>query len=118
MKHLVEFPLDEGGSIIVEIDEAETAGTIRAGRGEIVEKAKETLEDALNKVLPATKSVVNKLRSMDHSPDEIEVTFGINLSTTVGAFIASTKGQANFDITIRWSGKAKDATSQATEATS
>ncbi len=32
MKHLVEFPLEEGGSIVVEIDEPETGGTVRAGR--------------------------------------------------------------------------------------
>ena len=29
MKHLVEFPLEEGGSIVVEIDEPETGGTVR-----------------------------------------------------------------------------------------
>ncbi len=31
MKHLVEFSLEKGGSILVEIDEPETGGTVRAG---------------------------------------------------------------------------------------
>ncbi len=66
MKRLVEFPLEEGGSIVVEIDEPETGGTVRAGRGETIEKARETLEDALNKVLPATKRVVEKLSTAYH----------------------------------------------------
>lgn len=74
MKRLVEFPLEEGGSIVVEIDEPETGGTVRAGREDKIERARETFEEALNKVLPATKKVVGKLRNMESRPDEIEVT--------------------------------------------
>src|SRR5579863_8464525 len=108
MKHLVEFPLEEGGNIVIEIDEPETGGTVRAGREDQIEKAKETFEDALNKVLPATKTVVEKLRNMTSRPDEIEVTFGINLSTMAGAFIASASAGANFGVTVRWVGKAEE----------
>src|SRR5216683_1140874 len=110
MKRLVAFPLEEGGSIVIEIDEPETGGTVRAGREGTIEKAKETFEEALNKVLPATKTVVEKLRSMTSKPDEIEVTFGVNLSTTAGAFIASANAGANFGVTVRWTGKAEETT--------
>src|SRR2546421_12955816 len=102
MKHLVEFSLEEGGSIVVEIDESETGGTVRAGREDKIEKAREPFEEALNKVLPATKTVAEKLRSMTNRPDEIEVTFGVNLSTMVGAFIAAASAEANFGVTVRW----------------
>ena len=112
MKHLVEFPLEEGGSVVVEIDESETGGTVRAGREDKIEKARETFEDALNKVLPATKSVVEKLRDMESRPDEIEVTFGVNLSTMAGAVIASASTAANFGVTVRWTGKEKETTPQ------
>ncbi len=111
MKRLVEFPLDEGGSIVVQIDELETEGTVRAGREDKIEKARETFENALNKVLPATKTVVEKLRSMASRPEEIEVTFGVNLSTMAGAFIASASAEANFGVTVRWTGKNREATS-------
>src|SRR5260370_25398649 len=102
MKRLVEFPLEEGGSIVVEVDEPETGGTVRAGREDKIEKARETFEDALNKVLPATKTVVEKLRGMTSKPDEIEVTFDVNLSTMAGAFIASASAAAEFGVTVRW----------------
>ena len=108
MKRLVEFPLDEGGSILVQIDEPDTGGTVRAGRDEIIEKARETLEEALNRVLPAAKSVVEKLQSMTSKPDEIEVNFGINLSTQAGAFIASTTAAANFGVTVHWTKASKE----------
>ena len=48
MKRLVEFPLEEGGSIVIEIDEPEMGGTVRAGREDKIEKARETFEEALN----------------------------------------------------------------------
>ena len=110
MKHLVEFPLEEGGSIVVEIDEPETGGTVRAGREDKIEQARETFEDALNKVLPATKTVVEKVRAMASKPDEIEVTFGVNLNTTVGAVIASATAAANFGMTVRWTGTHNETT--------
>src|SRR5215471_18372242 len=102
MKHLVEFPLEDGGSIVVEIDEPETGGTVRAGREDKIEKGRETFEDTLNKVLPVTKTVVKKLRDMESRPDEIEVTFGVNLSTMAGAVIASASAAANFSVTMHW----------------
>jgi len=108
MKHLVEFPLEDGSSIVVEVDEPETAGTVRASRGDTLAKAKETLEEAFDKVLPVTKSVVQKLRSVGNRPDEIEVAFGVKLTTTAGAVIASAAAEANFDVTLRWTGNAKD----------
>ena len=110
MKRLVEFPLEEGGSIVVQIDEPETGGTIRAGRDETIEKVKDTFEEALNRVLPAAKSVVEKLRSMESRPDEIEINFGIKLSTQAGAFIASTTAEANFGVTVHWTKGSKEKT--------
>lgn len=110
MKHLVEYRLEDGSSIVVEIDEPETGGTTRAARGDKIEKAKETFEEALDKVLPATKNIIAKLRSMGSKPDEIEVTFGINMSTVAGAVIASASIGGNFGITLHWTEKAKDGT--------
>jgi Trypsin-co-occurring domain 1 len=110
MKRLVEFPLEEGGSILVQVDEPESGGTVRAGREEAIERAKETFEEALHRVLPAATNVVVKLRSMSSKPDEIEVNFGINLSTRAGAFIASAAAEANFGVTVRWNRSSKETT--------
>jgi len=108
MKHLVEFPLEEGGSIVVMVDEPEGEGTVRAGRGDTIAKAKETLEEALNKILPVTKHAIEKLHSLASRPDEVEVTFGICLSTMAGAIIASASTEANFGVTVRWTGKKEE----------
>lgn len=115
VKRLVEFPLQDGGSIIVQIDELEVGGTVRAARGDVIEKARETLEDALNRVIPATKSVVAQLKSI--RPDEIEVNFGITLSMQAGAFITA-GSDANFGVTVRWTGNTEQAQTASTEAKS
>jgi Trypsin-co-occurring domain 1 len=115
MKRLVEFPLEEGGSVVVQIDEPDTGGTVRAARGDAIEQAKETLEDALNKVLPAARSVVEKLENM--RPNEIEVTFGISLSFKAGAFI-TTGTDANFGVTVRWTGNPDKAQTSSPEGKS
>lgn len=102
MKHLVAFPLKGGGNMIVEVDEPESEGTVRAGRGDVIARAKETLEEALSNIMPATREVAEHLRSAGNRPDEIEITFGIKLNTAAGAIIASASAEANFNVTVRW----------------
>ena len=105
MKQLIEFPLQDGSSIIVEVEQPE-GGVVRAGRpGEVVAKAKETLEDALDKIQPAAQSIIAKLRGLHDAPDEIGVEFGIKLSAEAGAFIASAGVEANYKVTLKWSNK-------------
>lgn len=108
MKYLVEYPLEGGGSVVVEVEEPETEGTVRAGRGDIIVKAKETLEDAFGHVLPVTQSIVEKLRTIGHKPDEIEINFGVKLTTKAGAVIACAGGEANFDVKVSWTGKKEE----------
>src|SRR6266581_5220228 len=104
MKRLLEFRLDDDGTIIVEVDEPETGGTTRASRrpGEIAEEAKETFEQALSKIRPATEKVITTLRGLAHKPDEIEMEFGFNMSAAAGVVIASASTGANYKVTLRW----------------
>ena len=109
MKHFVEFRLEDGGTIIIEVDESETGGTVRASRrsGEIVEEAKETFEQALSKIRPATEKVITTLRGLAQKPDEIEMEFGFSLNAAAGVVIASASTQANYKVTLRWKGEEK-----------
>ena len=66
MKRLIEFPLEEGGSIVVEVDEpAPEGGVVRAARpGEVAEKARETFDAALERIKPVAGTVIAKLRGL------------------------------------------------------
>jgi len=62
MKQLVEYELEDGGTILVEVDLPE-AGIERAGRGDQIVKAKERFGDALEQIKPVAQSVFSKLAS-------------------------------------------------------
>jgi len=105
MKRLVEFPLDQGGSVLVEVDEP-SAGPVTRGRGKdssaLAEEANKTFEDATAAVTPAARSLIARLRSIDNPPDEVGIVFGAQLSAQTGAFIASVAAQANFTVSMTW----------------
>ena len=106
MKRLIEFPLQDGSSMIVEVDEPMSEGVVKAARpGEVVARAKETFEDALDKIKPAAQSIITKLRGLHDEPDEIGVEFGIKLSAEAGAFVASAGVEANYKVTLKWTKK-------------
>jgi len=105
MKHVVEYASDQGGSVLVEVDEA-SAGPVMRGSGtdrfSLVEKADRTFEDATATVTPAARSLIARLRSIDDPPDEVGIVFGVQLSAQTGAFVASIAAQANFTVSMTW----------------
>jgi hypothetical protein len=105
VKRLVEFPLEQGGSVLVEVDGA-PAGPVTRGLGKdrsaLVEEADKTFEDATAAVTPAAQSLIARLRAMDDAPDEVAVQFGVQLSAQTGAFIASVAAEANFTVSMTW----------------
>jgi len=104
MKRLVEFPLEDGGSIWVEVEAPEEAGMVKAGRGVkgVSERARQTFEEALEKVRPAAQVIIQKFRDLSDSPDEIGVEFGLKMSAEAGAFVAAAGVEANYKVTLTW----------------
>lgn len=102
MKRLVEFPLEEGGTILVEVDEPERDGMEPAAPDDVVVKAQHTFEHALDKIRPAAEVIITKLRTLSSPPTEVQVVFGLKLSAEAGAFVASAGMEANYEITLTW----------------
>jgi Trypsin-co-occurring domain 1 len=100
MVELVAVPLENGGVIVVEMDHAQ-AGVVKAGRpGQIVGKAAQTLEAALESVTPAVQSVLASLRQA--GPREITVEFGLTLTAEAGVVIAKAASGCHLTVTLRW----------------
>jgi hypothetical protein len=105
VKRLVEFSLDQGGSVLVEVDEPPGAPVMRGlgkDRSSVVEEAGQTFEDATAAVTPAARSLIARLRAIDDPPDEVGIEFGVRLSAQTGAFIASVAADANFKVSMTW----------------
>jgi hypothetical protein len=105
VKRLVEFSLDRGGSVVVEVDEP-PAGPVMRGAGRdpsaLAEKADKTVEDATAAVTPPAGSLIARLRSISDPPDEAGIEFGLQPSAQSGAFIAAVAAEANFKVSMTW----------------
>jgi len=105
---LVEFPIEGGGTVLVEV--ADTAGDgpvtrgLRPGQaaGRIAEESHHSFEGAVERVQPAAQVLIRRLRAMGDTPDEISIEFGMDLHAEAGAFIAAASAGANFKVTLMW----------------
>jgi hypothetical protein len=104
MKRLIEFPLEGGGSVWVEVEEPDPpGGVVRAANPrEMMAKAGQTFEDALDKIKPAANVLIARLRGLSDPPDEMAVQFGLKLSAEAGAVVAATGAEANYTVTLTW----------------
>ncbi|MFB2969676.1 CU044_2847 family protein [Aerosakkonema sp. BLCC-F183] len=101
MKRLVKFDLGNGETIMVEVDEPDTGGPKPVARN-LVEDAKKSFDEALDKIKPIATKVISKVRDISDSPDEVEVKFGLKMSVESGVIMTSVGGEANYEITLKW----------------
>src|SRR3954449_1217543 len=107
MERLVEFPLQDGGSVVVQVRDAHgEPGQVTRGWGDrdvrVVEQAQQSFERAVDKVQPAIQGLVERLRTVAETPEEIQVEFGLQMSAEVGAFVAGVSSSGNFKVSVKW----------------
>lgn len=100
---LVRFPLDGGGSFLVEVDDHNESGLQRAGLGtDAFQTAQQSLQSALANIRPAAESIIAKLRDLAEVPSEVTVEFGIKLSAEAGVLLSKAAAEGNYKITLKW----------------
>ena len=109
MKPLLEFPLERGGSIAIEVGDVQTEeGLELAARpGQVVVQAAHTLEEALDNIKPAAEAILSHLSALSITPNEVEVTFSLKATATAGMVIASGTLEANYVVKLKWDGSKK-----------
>ena len=80
-------------------------------QGEVVARARQSLEQALDQLKPAVSAVINRLMSM--SPNEVSVEFGIVLGAEAGVIVAKGTSEVHFTVTLSWTRPAEFAPSTA-----
>jgi len=114
MKYLTEFPLIDGTSVVIEVDEPEPDGLVQAARpGEVVERATQTLEAALQKIKPMAGAVLATLQSLAQLPDEVQVEFGVRVTARAGAVLVAAGVDGHYRITLTWRSPASAASNGA-----
>lgn len=114
-KEFVQFKLEDGTSVLIEVEKVNTSGVQRVALtpAQMAVQAKQSFEQALATVPPVASSVLNRLRKgMTEPADEIEVKFGLKMTSEVGAVIASVGGEVNFEVTLKWQRSSKNGIAQ------
>jgi hypothetical protein len=107
MSRLAKFDLPDGTSIVAEVEDGavDSSRIMRGGAvgsSEIVVKANESFESALDSVRVAAEGLLDRLTSLTRPPDEVAVEFGVKLSAETGAVIAKVSTEANFKVNLKW----------------
>jgi hypothetical protein len=100
VKRLVQFELEDGTPVFLEIEDHEGRQRISRGEGAI-EKAETRFADAIGRVKPAAEAVLNAFRELN-TPQEIALEFGIKFNAQAGAIIASVDSEATFKVSLKW----------------
>jgi hypothetical protein len=122
MKRIVEFSLEDGDSIFVEVDEpAQTDSRIgisddrigipddRIGISDrIFQRSTQSFESAFKSVKPIANAILDKVNNLNQPADEVEVKFGIKITAGFGAIVASGDSEVNYEITLKWNRELKD----------
>jgi Trypsin-co-occurring domain 1 len=108
MRVPVDGGQDEAGAdfIMVEVDPQDGDGAVQLAAddstGRDVVRAPETLARAFDRLGPALSTMLLKLRSAEHAPDEIQMEFGLKLGGEAGLIFAKGTAEANFAVTVTW----------------
>ncbi|MCP2259178.1 hypothetical protein LX15_002879 [Streptoalloteichus tenebrarius] len=107
MTELVRFPLENGGVVTIEVDEEPRVA--RASRqGEVLREAKVYFERALGEVRNAAAAALGQFQRMARRPDEVEIKFSVKMDAKIGAVIANTGAQGQFEVKLKWQRPADD----------
>ncbi|MBV9853932.1 MAG: hypothetical protein JOY82_05330 [Streptosporangiaceae bacterium] len=103
MAYLIEVPVNAGGRLFVQAAEDDLPGGLELAAlrpGEVVARAGDSLENALDQIRPAINVVLDRLRAM--SPDEVAVEFGLVLSAETGVVVAKGSAEVHFAVSLKW----------------
>lgn len=108
---LAEFPLEDGTTVRVAVPEPLDSSAVEevSVLDETLYKAEETIESAVSKVTPIASAVMSRLKAGLITPaDEVEITFGLDLSVESGVILSTVGGSVNFQVRLKWQNKTTD----------
>jgi hypothetical protein len=113
----IQFPTEDGGTVLVEVEEREekVTGLVQAGLGDRVEdaiaKARATLEATmLQTVRRNAEAFVKMMHAPADPPAEAELMFGVNAAAEAGySAIAKASGESSYTVKLTWKRETEEA---------
>jgi hypothetical protein len=105
MMSLLEFDLEAGGHVIVEID-TPAGGMGPVGVGDnVVQKVQRKFEEVLDGIPPVAEALLSRLKSLSTQPDEISIQLGFKIGANGNLVLASTAVEGHCHLTLGWKPK-------------
>jgi hypothetical protein len=106
--YLLGLPVEEGSNdvLVFEVDRSEVSGDLvlaSTDPDKVADRARVTLEEALAKLKPSLRKIVDMLKEL--APDETEMEFGLKIGGETGVIIAKGTAEVNFTIRMSWKPK-------------
>ena len=102
-----EYKLEDGTTILVQIDEPPVGGITKASRdtvGNVIASVNQRFEEAFAGVRQSALELRGQLEEMQ--ADEVEVTFGLKATGELGNFaIGQVGAEANYTVKLKWNNK-------------
>lgn len=105
MSELIKYTTQDGYDVIVETNSDESPNhTYRGSPGVrgVISEATQSLEDALTPLHKITSSLINSLKDLANSPDEVQVELGLKFSAKAGVILTSVDGESNLNVVLKW----------------
>jgi hypothetical protein len=118
---VVEFPVGGDSRVYVRVDHDGTTGDgdqglSRAGaRDRVVRAVAGTWDHALAGIHAAAEGAFNQLRQINPSPDEVKVTFGVEVNSKFGATLVAVGTDAHLTVEVVWKTHQEELTAESTE---
>ncbi|HRE26702.1 MAG TPA: CU044_2847 family protein [Anaerolineales bacterium] len=107
MSKYLEFPLQGGGSLLIETSDERkpgASGFVRsADKSEAADKAAQTFDASIEGVKASADLLVSQLQTLSTPPDEMELFFNLKAVGELGTLVVGkTNSDANFNVTLKW----------------
>jgi Trypsin-co-occurring domain 1 len=103
----VEFPVEAGGTVLVQVPDELPAGPVMRGRGAeaTIDRADQTFEMALSTIRTVANGVVLQLKDIAVRPQHVTVEFGIELTGKMGSMLVAASASAQLKVSLTWQPK-------------
>jgi hypothetical protein len=102
MKKILQYEAEDGTPLLIEVNDTVTEATRGSDERGVIQNAKESFDKALKPLKDVSNSIVNCIKDITHSPEEVEVELGLKFTAKAGIILTSLDSEAHLKVVFKW----------------
>ena len=112
MKQLLQLRANDGTDLYIEVNETAVDNQLRGSsnledRG-VIENAQQSFDKALQPLKEISNSIINCIKNITNSPQEVEVELGLKFTAKAGIILTSLDSEAHLRVSLKWKNEKVD----------